>query len=428
MIARWLLGLMLLPGLASAQTAFVVGSDTPVESFEASGYRVVEVPSLAETEERLGAADGPVLLYLGRTSSRPALSEEIGAQFDTVSGLLQSAGNGVAILVDLCPVPQAVDTWRPVLPETVLLALPAEPGTPCRSGALSAMLSEAASQRQRRLDDALSQRGAWVVPGGEFRIGLENVPAAATVAVVTGDTLVVTRPVSPVATGAVRLTGVTPVAATVGETIEAAPQVPQTSPSGRTDQVVVFNAQRSPERAARDTRPGYPAPSIIVGYITPAEPEDPLAGVDIAFDDLAARRALRAENPELFQLALDSGRLDPPAELMAAAIQSELARMQCYTSTVDGIWGNGSRGAVSRYLSQAGGPSVPAEPVAALFRQLVLKDDVVCPAPVVTTQRPAAQPTTRPAQPAAAPPPPAAAPSGGGRTIDPSAGGVGIFR
>ncbi|MDN3713682.1 hypothetical protein QWZ10_21510 [Paracoccus cavernae] len=51
------------------------------------------------------------------------------------------------------------------------------------------------------------------------------------------------------------------------------------------------------------------------------------------------RATLRREDAAAFADLLEQGAFDPDADRMAAAIQTELFRMSCYASTVDGLWG-----------------------------------------------------------------------------------------
>lgn len=176
-------------------------------------------------------------------------------------------------------------------------------------------------------------------------------------------------------------------------------------------------------REARPVRPGLPQPSIIIGLIggvtqaSLTQPDAP-ATPDLRYDDVAGRAALRAQSPDLFATLVASGALDPPEGQLAAAIQTELQRMGCYRSGIDGVWGTGSRAAVERYFDQrpeARGEGV--EPTAGLFRQIIAAEDVTCPAPATaaasprapspqtrTTTAPAAPRVTQPARPQPAQP------------------------
>jgi uncharacterized caspase-like protein len=101
------------------------------------------------------------------------------------------------------------------------------------------------------------------------------------------------------------------------------------------------------------------------------------------------------------------------------AVQTELVRVGCYRAGVDGIWGNGSRGALQRYIDGTGAALSGLEPTEEVWRELRAARGEVCAAPVPTPR--AAQPAARPApaapRPAApvarAPAPAPAAPADG---------------
>ena len=236
------------------------------------------------------------------------------------------------------------------------------------------------------------------------------------------ETVVLTQPVRPV-TGGATLVPIKPAANRVRDAVSLTPRTPVPTQ---------VSAARPVPGAG-----GLPQPSIIVGLIAPTEASfatatetpGPVAGSIIAFDDIAGRRALRDSDPDTFASLLQAGAFDPPPDEIVVALQTELTRMSCYTSTIDGQWGPGSRAAVGRYYEQIGGAAPSQDPDVSIFRQIALRDDVTCPAvqaaprPAATQARPR---TVQPAAPAApaAPPPQTARPS---RTINQSTGS-GIFR
>ena len=205
-------------------------------------------------------------------------------------------------------------------------------------------------------------------------------------------------------------------------------------PTQQTPRPVILPDATGNQQAALPLREGYPEPSIIVGVIPNVEEFDrvdpnlpDVGAAEIAYDDLEARQAFRAENPDLFANLVEGGAFDPPQAALAAALQTELARMNCYRTRIDGDWGNGSRGAVDSYFAQAGGSAASREAVPELFRQIISADDVRCPTPVAqpAAARPVAsspssgnsnpsRPAAAPSQAPAATPTPAPAPSGGG--------------
>lgn len=221
------------------------------------------------------------------------------------------------------------------------------------------------------------------------------------------------------------------------------------------DGVTIFNATPAPVSATlASSRPvpgagGLPRPSVIVGlpeetinasFEAAAEDVGPVSGSELSYDNLDARRALRDSDAALFASLVEGGAFDPPDALLATALQTELARMKCYTSTIDGIWGRGSRASVDRYYEEAGGSSPSQDPDVRIFRQIVLKDDVECPpppAPVAAAPRRQTTTTTTtrrqttqaaPARRATPAPAPAPAPAAPARRTLSTTGGTGVFR
>lgn len=191
---------------------------------------------------------------------------------------------------------------------------------------------------------------------------------------------------------------------------------------------------------------GLPAPSILVGFVTdggetlvPEVDNGPVSGSGLSYDDLEARNAMREQDAELFASLVESGAFDPPEAEMARAIQTELTRMNCYRSTIDGIWGPGSRRSVAGYYDVAGGSTPSQDPVAEIFRQIIVSDDIRCPDPVAAPQAAAAprRATTTQAAPRraaatqaapAAPAPAPAVPAAPARRTISQSSGTGAFR
>lgn len=191
-------------------------------------------------------------------------------------------------------------------------------------------------------------------------------------------------------------------------------------------------------REARPTTVGRPSPSIVLGIIEPGAEErfgieglldETVAAFGFAFDDLESREALRTSNPELFRELVQGGHIDPPEEQLARVLQQELARMNCYRSSIDGVWGGGSRRSVTSYFQTLdnGNRAPSSAPSNELFRSIVLNGDVTCrvarvqqpTTPSVTNNRPR---RTTPAPQAA--PAPARPPASSGSSV-PRAG---VFR
>ncbi len=248
--------------------------------------------------------------------------------------------------------------------------------------------------------------------------------------IVTNETVVLTSPVKPVSTGGARLAPIASAAPRVSSGVRLAPQGAVPIPASAT--------QARPVPGAG----GLPRPSIIVGVIAPtdasfpiaAAPTGPVSGAAIEYSDLDGRRSLRDRDPELFATLVETGAFDPPPVELVIALQTELARMNCYNAGIDGSWGPGSRGAVGRYFEQIDSAAPSQDPDIAIFRQIMLRDDVTCPAVVRAAPAPRAstpRQTTTPrastprAAPAPAPAPtPTAPPS---RTINRNTS-TGIFR
>lgn len=267
----------------------------------------------------------------------------------------------------------------------------------------------------------------WAEAG--IAVDRDDGPAPArTPQMVTTETVVLTSPVKPVSSGGVTLTPVTPTVSRVQDGVSLTPQTPQPV-----------------QTAASTPRPvpgagGLPRPLIIVGLIAPTEasfatatePTGPVSGSAIEYADIDGRRALRDSDPDLFATLVDGGAFDPPQAELVVALQTELSRMNCYNAGIDGAWGPGSRGAVGRYYEQIGSASPSQDPDVAIFRQIMIRDDVTCPAVAraAPAQRTSAPQRTAPATPrrtTPTPTPTAPTPTAPSRTINRSTG-TGIFR
>lgn len=253
------------------------------------------------------------------------------------------------------------------------------------------------------LQDALS--GVWVGANSAQQIPLgahaRTEPNSTDISVVGDDVIILSAAAIPVA---------------VTDVQDTTTPAPEASSLG--DSTVIFVPPPTSQIAAIPTAEGLPEPSIIVGLIdvtntsfsgTESE-QNQVDATEIGYDNLDARLAFKSEDPELFRSLVEGGAFDPPEAELARALQTELQRMGCYRSTIDGIWGGGSRNSVSRYFSALDqGQELGREPTVELFRQIILNDDVECAAPVATTaarpssnRRPrgsSATPTRRPPQP-----------------------------
>jgi len=202
------------------------------------------------------------------------------------------------------------------------------------------------------------------------------------------------------------------------------------------------------DRVAVRVPEGRPQPSIIIGTIDPGE--EVAFGIDFVlpatverfrfdYDDIEAREALRARNPNLFRRLVAGGYVDPPStgNTLVRALQSEFSRMNCYTSTIDGLWGNGSRRAILSYFQLLSnvGPWPSDQPSNELFRAILINGDVEC--TVAAAAEPRATTTSRATTPArstatprtqATQPAPAATPTTPPRRSLSGSTGVGVFR
>jgi len=180
---------------------------------------------------------------------------------------------------------------------------------------------------------------------------------------------------------------------------------------------------------------GLPQPSIIVGLIAPGQEEEfglesllPATVEQIGFslDDLESREALRESDPEMFRRLIEEGHLDPEADQLNRVLQSELARMNCYRTRVDGAWGPGSRRSVGEYFTELASVEWPdPAPTQDLFRAILLNGDVTCATPAAAAPRATTPRATTPRATAPAPAPAPAAPAAKPKL---SIGGSGVLR
>ncbi|WP_052249798.1 hypothetical protein [Tateyamaria sp. ANG-S1] len=191
------------------------------------------------------------------------------------------------------------------------------------------------------------------------------------------------------------------------------------------------------------TAANLPQPSIILGTIEAGQEAEfgietllPATVTQVAFalDDLDARAAMRANDPDLFRQLIEEGHLDPEPDQLNRVLQVELQRMNCYRSGIDGAWGPGSRRSVASYFDQLTSVSWPDQnPSNDLFRAIMINGDVACPTPVAapraTTPRRTTTSTTTTRR-ATTTPRPAPTPAPAAPAVKPqiSIGGSGVFR
>lgn len=218
--------------------------------------------------------------------------------------------------------------------------------------------------------------------------------------------------------------------------------------------IQIINTAPRSDVSAVATAAGLPRPSVIVGRIqvenvsfSPTVSDETITGTEVETAGFEARQIIRVDDATLYTQLVNSGAFDPsfgPRQL-ETALQIELDRIGCYTSTIDGIWGNNSAAAVERYYQQIGETPESLEPSVELFRKIVLRDNVNCPvirqaarpAPAATPRatptranpprasQPRATPT-RAAQPRASTPRKPKAPSGQKIQLRPNIFGTGI--
>lgn len=146
-----------------------------------------------------------------------------------------------------------------------------------------------------------------------------------------------------------------------------------------------------------------PRPSIILGRIEPGQEDAfgiegllPATVAEIGFThtDLEARTALRDANPILFRKLIEGGHVDPSEAELKKVLQTELARMNCHRSGIDGAWGPQSRGSVAAYFKASEGVDWPnKQPTPELFRAIILREDVRCATPVAKVVRQKVRPS-----------------------------------
>ncbi|MFK7836775.1 MAG: peptidoglycan-binding protein [Sulfitobacter sp.] len=373
------------------------------------------IEALAGTERAIVYFSGPLL------ADGTGLRLEGGdLGFDDVLARLGAAGlSEVALLVESCPSQNAALVLPP--PPTdlrVLRAASMAPGAPCpaEGGRLTDLL-RALVATEKSLGDLLSD--VWVSSDllTQPRMRPAKAPTKPAVSLVQNDVV-----------------SLVPVSAAAVSTTLAPLDLRATAASGA-GEVVIFAPSAPAQLAALPTEAGLPEPSIIVGLIeqatlasfAPAQTPGEVTRNEISYENLEARRALKAQDAALFATLVEGGAFDPPTGELPTALQTELARMGCYTARIDGDWGPGSRRSVQRYFSElAKGPQslddrlqlyqaiannpnatfgeglpVAVDASVPLFRQIVMRDDIVCevvaaaPAPRATTTRR----TTRAAQP-----------------------------
>lgn len=359
---------------------------------DASRQQLLDAFSEAGEAERVVVYFAGPLLNEGTTLQ---VKDDVLQLSALVDWFEQSGKTQASILIENCADPKLKESQLtfPPIPDdlAVYLAASAGPGEDC--GVI-----------ETRLTDQLKDKIAN--PGGSLQESLTGLPAFSTLF----DPIPLRAPdVAPAPVGAAPVVSVVasdvvsiaPVARPVQNSARVSPVVSAPRTTTATGGVVVFEPPANTQIAALPVAAGLPEPSIIIGLLEPeaaafgavAAPSE-VGSTEITYENLAERRRLRSEQPELFETLVSSGAFDPPEQLLVVALQTELERMRCYTAGVDGQWGGGSRRSVQRYFDEiAGVEAVSLDPEIPLFRQIIRRDDILCPAPVA--RAPAASGSTR---------------------------------
>jgi hypothetical protein len=465
------------------------------EALFGMGFSVtrLENPDGAQLTARLASLpDSATALLFFSGSAKPEGEETLLLTGNTAAPLSLNAvlttlqgrgGDGPSLVfLDTCRA-DALPLPAPAPMPDVFLALPTAPGTPCPTDAptmAQEMLARItapgmALTEQFPASEAIPQPGVWVQTGltdpfifraatsstvltaadyrmlerlspedrdnmlklwAEAGIAVDVAGAAQPVAPVTGNGggVVVAAPASPVI---VQNAGVISPVQTVVSPIVAGSEVQGEALA------VLAAAPATPRNTGARPVPGaggLPQPSIILGeqetLASLAVPDVPPVQ-QLDYTDFAARQALKTSDAAGYAELIQTGAYDPPPEQLAFAVQTELARMNCYTRAIDGDWGNGSRRALQLYFDTLKVAATTQEPTVEVFRQLLTEDSVECPEVVApapapaaaaprTTQRTTTRTQAAPAQ-AAPAPAPAPAPAESGRRIR-TGTGTGAFR
>jgi len=362
--------------------------------------------------EVIGSPDAPVLKTAGH-----------GTNGVDVTALLQrlaeSGTQTVTFLIETCAGPNQTGSFSPPIPSTMTAFIATSP-LGCEGTRLTDALID--DQTGETLQDRLDQMPI-IANTADFIPMAIAAPAPIIQRPSVAPDVVSILPASPDTSNSV-------VAVT---TVAFAESVTPLNPNTNSPTTIALPAPITSGIAALPTQEGLPEPSIIVGLISSADSFDqvdpdqnPLSSSELTYDNVEARQEMRRNTPEVFIGLVQSGAFDPPDGEVSRAIQVELARMNCYRTNIDGIWGNGSRQAVDRYFVEVGSGASTREPQPELFRSIISRDDVACPTPVAAPRPAPSAPsaprattnptpsTPSPATPVTPTPAAPAQPSGGG--------------
>lgn len=410
------------------------------------GFDVIRRENTSAEALALGnrAAETVVLYFSGRTEIRDGQTYLMGAQLgdaptqgwsvlETAQKFRAAGAKNVLVFVQNCyaDADTAVVPADSVEMDGIVVSYAMSPQAEC------AATAEDELQYSERLLAALGTSGVDVMAAFQALPGQAMVrnsllaPVTLSHAAITSDVTVTSDAVvisAPVAT-AIEITAVSPVTVIGTESssgISAASVVRDVAitpvaSSGGIGGVQIFTAAPSgAQQAALPIASGLPTPSIIVGIIkatpasfTPTETGGALAGTGLDGTGFAARQDIKSSDPDLYVQLVASGAFDPSGNL-ARAIQGELQRMKCYSGTLDGDFGRGSRRSLRAYFSEIKETPPTEQATIELFRKILLNDAITCPvqASVQTPKKPRATSSgTKPRSTAARKPKPAAKPA-----------------
>lgn len=135
-----------------------------------------------------------------------------------------------------------------------------------------------------------------------------------------------------------------------------------------------------------------PAPTpTTTTTVASVDPGQVLAPLDTVLPDNDVAVVTPTVGPTL-TTTVEEPALDPVK--VAEAVQSELKRVGCYTSVVDGDWGNGSRKALKKYFDTKKVTPLGTEPTMEIKAALAAETGVVCQPDPVQPRKPAVADTT----------------------------------
>lgn len=324
----------------------VIGPSLP-EIFAPLADRVALVPA-DRAAEQIGAGH-PEMIYVGSPIAEGADGRSALATLLTDL----PADRAMIVAINSCgwdgqsPDP---DDLTSLLDEVsgVALAVPLDPQG-CDAGKLAGVFATAAGQ------EGAAQRAT--LRDGGYRLSKTRPETPSPM----GGLVISALPSEAMATG----TAPPVILASSDPTVSTAPAAETVTAN------IPFTAERTATR-----QPGGPEPSIIVGDLAVLVAADARGPMGLPYQ---AREAIRQRDPAMFDRLLSRGAFDPAEAQTVAAIQTELARMNCYTGGIDGAWGSGSASALQRYFEALGAAQAATDPGIGLYRTIIRNESVQCP-------------------------------------------------